>query len=78
MIIFIPQSLILFPYSLAEQSVAVFPPVRISVDTSSVLYMEPGSEGQLVVTLQNDGPNDTICISGKDDQDIFFDFDDEQ
>ena len=40
--------------------------------------MEPGSEGQLVVTLQNDGPNDTICISGKDDQDIFFDFDDEQ
>ena len=52
-----------------------FPPVRISVDPSSQLYVPPGSDGRIVITLRNDGAGDVFYVSGGDDKNFFLQFD---
>lgn len=52
-----------------------FPPVRISVDPSSQLYVPPGSDGRIVLTLRNDGIGDIFYVSGGDDKNFFLQFD---
>ena len=52
-----------------------FPPVRISVDPSSQLYVPPGSDGRIVLTLRNDGIGDVFYVSGGDDKNFFLQFD---
>jgi hypothetical protein len=62
------------PYNINTLQV-FFPPVIVTVDQSSQLYVPPGAEGRITVNLRNDGIGDFFIVSGADDKGFFLAFD---
>ena len=54
----------------------VFPLVQISVDPRSELFVPPGVDAKLWITIYNHGANDVFSLSGEDEEYIFVGFDD--
>jgi len=70
----IVNSGLLNPLAGAGFNSVYFPYIRITVDKESELYIPPGAEGKIIITLKNDGPSDLFLISGGDDKNFFQQF----